>query len=238
MTNQSASRSEDDCLKARNDTVPLHLYRNLPKPYINLGFPKMGTSTLHNFFRRGRRGFSTHWFCGDKRLLCASCIKESVKMELPPLARCRQADAYTQIDDGKYFPQIELLDDFVHGYPNATFLLTFRSMDKWYRSMSNWPPQKATKLSDRFRKLNITGSPSKEGNDPKEFSVWYCNHVRRVRDIVEKHPSHTLVEIDIEDPGVAQRMEFIFGIDKKHWGHVNANPNLKPDANKSATNPT
>ena len=44
-------------------------------------------------------------------------------------------------------------------------------------------------------------------------------------------------EIDIEDPGVAQHMEHLFGIDKKYWGHANANAKLQPDANSTSTNP-
>ena len=110
-------------------------------------------------------------------------------------------------------------------------------MSNWYRSISNWPPKLTPKMSDRFRRLNITGSPSKEGTDPHEFREWYCNHVTRVRDLVAKHPSHALVEIDIEDPGVAQHMEHLFGIDKKYWGHANANAKLQPDANSSSTHP-
>ena len=34
-----------------------------------------------------------------------------------------------QMDDGHFFPQIELLEDFFHGHSNATFFLTFCSME-------------------------------------------------------------------------------------------------------------
>lgn len=143
---------------------------------------------------------------------------------------------YAQIDNGTYFPQIELLDEFVHGHPNATFFLTFRSVEKWYHSISHWPPRKnGPHMDERFKKLNITGSPSSESkSNPKEFSDWYCNHVQRVRDAVANNPSHTLVEVDIEDPDIGQRMEDIFGIKKSCWGHANANAIIHPELKNSS----
>jgi hypothetical protein len=105
------------------------------------------------------------------------------------------ADVHSQLDNGYYFPLIELLEKFVHGHPNATFLLTFRSTDKWYESLTHWPP-KPRNMDTRLKKLNITGSPSNEGeSNPKEFSDWFCKHVERVRDLVAKNPSLHLLKL-------------------------------------------
>jgi len=216
-----ASFFNQKCLKARRDTVME--FNNLPKPYINLGFPKMGTSSLHSFFKCGGLT-STHYSCGKKSEKCSLCTKHSVEAGLPPLALCGEADMYAQLDNGQYFPQIELLEEFIHGHPNATFFLTFRSMEKWYQSLRNWPPrQHGPHMNNRFRKLNITGLPAGQGKNLEELSDWYCKHVERVRGLVARHPSHTLVEVDIEDPDVGQRMEDMFGIEKSCWGHKNAN---------------
>ena len=222
------------CLKARTDTVPKSLYHKLPKPYINLGFPKMGTSSLHAYFECGGL-VSTHFRCGKGSKKCGVCTRESIEAGLPPLSQCGQADMYAQIDDGAYFPQIELLEEFVHGHPDATFFLTFRSMEKWYHSISHWPPRKnGPHMDDRFKKLNITGSPSLENkSNEEEFSDWYCKHVTRVRDIVAQNPTHSLVEVDIEDPDIGQQMEDIFGIGKSCWGHTNVNANIHPEVNES-----
>ena len=161
-------------------------------------------------------------------------MKESVEANLPPLAKCAQADMYAQIDDAIYFPQIELLEEIVQGHPNATFFLTFRSMEKWYHSITHWPPRpKGPHMSDRMKKFNITGSPNLDDNDPEDFYDWYCNHVQRVRDIVARNPSHTLVEVDIEDPTVGQRMSDMFGIEKSCWGHTNVNAYIHPELNES-----
>ena len=40
-THQRAS-----CLKARINTVPASMFGNLPRPFVNLGFPKMGMSIV------------------------------------------------------------------------------------------------------------------------------------------------------------------------------------------------
>jgi len=222
------------CFRARNETVPSSLYHNLPKPFINLGFPKMGTSSLYSFFKCGGLT-STHFRCGKRSPKCSVCMKESVEAGLPPLSQCGKADMYAQIDNAVYFPQIELLEELVHGHPNATFFLTFRSMEKWYHSITHWPPRKnGPFMNDRMKKYNITGSPSNETpSNIDEFSDWYCNHVTRVRNIVARNPSHTLVEVDIEDPGIGQRMGDIFGIDKSCWGHANMNAAIHPEVNQS-----
>ena len=66
-----------------------------------------------------------------------------------------------QMDDGHFSPQIELLEEFVHGHSNATFFLTFCSMETLYHNISHWPPRKnGPHMDGRFKKLNITGSLS------------------------------------------------------------------------------
>lgn len=88
-------------------------------------------------------------------------------------------------------------------------------------------------MDERFRKLDITGLPAGTGKGIEDFAGWYCSHVNRVRDLVSRNPSHTLVEVDIEDPEIGQRMEDIFGVDKSCWGHSNANAFIHPELNRS-----
>ena len=38
------------CLKARTDTVPPSMFGKLPRPFVNLGFPKMGEPSNFVFF--------------------------------------------------------------------------------------------------------------------------------------------------------------------------------------------
>lgn len=217
----------NSCFQARNNTIPSSLYRKLPKPFINLGFPKMGTTSLHHFFQCG--GITSyHYLCGKggkTKPLCAECIQQSVSRGQQPFAQCQDdGEAWTQIDNGKYFPQIQLLDKFVEGYPQATFILLFRNMEKWYNSMENWPPNrtKHEPLTQRLLKLSLPGLSKTRGDKVSTFSKWFCDHVNRVRDIVAKSPSHSLVEIDIEDPAAGEYLETIFGIKRTCFAKKNS----------------
>ena len=160
-------------------------------------------------------------------------VKKAVENGKSPLADCHgtNQDVYAQIDDGVYFPQTEILEQIVNDHSNATFFLTFRNMERWYKSLQNWPVLKNGRggfnMVERIQRSTITGGPSK--SDPETFNEWYCKHVQRVRDLIAKNPSHTLVEIDIEDLDTAQRMEDIFGIRQSCWGHKNANALIHPE---------
>lgn len=132
------------------------------------------------------------------------------------------------MDDGAYFPQVENLLEIHEAYPEATFMLTFRSMESWYRSISNYYVWKRP-LVDIMREKDITGLPAGRGSNVDEFSQFFCSHVKRVRQFVKDHPSHTLVEVDIEDEKSGRYMQDVFGIGEDCWGHSNANLNIHPE---------
>lgn len=89
----------EGCFVARNDTVPTSRYGELSPPFINLGFPKIGSSSIHSFFAcAGYRAM--HYRCRAE-YTCAECVRKSVTEGLPPFAKCGKADVYSQIDDGK-----------------------------------------------------------------------------------------------------------------------------------------
>ena len=200
-------------------------------PVINLGLAKIGTTSLQNFFACAGRSAS-HWTCGAGSY-CSMCILDSVRMGLPPLDRCGNYDAYLQIDGPRsknkrnskllYFPQIEMLDEIVSAYPNATYVLTFRSMDGWYRSLSDWggPKRFRTSLSlkERMKRSNVTGLRD-DADGTRDFGAFFCDHVKRVRDAV---PWERLVEIDIEDDDAGIMLAETFDADAGCWGHMNAN---------------
>ncbi|KAL7444926.1 hypothetical protein ACHAXM_009648 [Skeletonema potamos] len=190
--------------------------------------PKMGSTSLHSYFKCG--GYkSVHWeLCGPNRTFCGDCIKESIQAGLPPLAKCKQVDVYAQIDKGpENLVQVNYLNEIVRGVPNATFILTFRNMTNWYMSMSHWLPNSypMNSMRARFEVANITGLPAGVGRNVSEFSDFYCDYVKRVREEVAKYPGHELIEIDIEDPMVGWQMEEMFGINQTCWGKSNAGKN-------------
>jgi len=180
--------------------------------------PKMGSTSLHSYFDCG--GYkSVHWKCGKR--YCGECIEDAIQAGSSPLStsKCtKNFGSYAQIDRGpEHLVQVNYLNEIVRGVPNATFILTFRNMTNWYKSMSNF-----NNLRQRFEEANITGLPRGVGRNVSEFSHFYCEYVKRVREEVAKYPGrHELIEIDIEDPTVGWQMEEAFGTSHTCWGKKN-----------------
>jgi hypothetical protein len=77
----------------------------LPFPVINLGFPKMGTSSIHAFFGCG--GYRSMHFRCNKNYACAECLRtQYIEKQEVNLKECGIADVYSQIDRDDYFPQV------------------------------------------------------------------------------------------------------------------------------------
>jgi hypothetical protein len=222
----------------------------LPKPYINVGFPKAGSTSLHGFFECGGIN-SGHFLClsddmtGKRRRgSCGDCMDNAIRQGLPPLKTCGDYEAFTQLDvsphprENKkcYWPQIEALEEIHNEAPNATFILNFRNIPNWVRSVQNW-----VKLDKRLMACNIIGSPalpSPEGsNNNNDTSLWledfFCSQVERVRDFVAKHPSHALIEVDIEDPSAGEFLSQAFDIDASCWKQSNKNNKIYANTNST-----
>jgi hypothetical protein len=177
---------------------------------------------------------STHYHCGKQ--LCSHCISQSVLSGLPPFKKCGDFDVYCQMDDGIYFPQIDHLLQIHQSYMNATFILTFRDMESWFRSVTNYLVWGRKPLIEMMMDSNIGGLPAGKGNSSQELSELFCTHVERVRKFVQEHPSHSLIEVDIENDDTGYFMEEIFGINQECWGHANANPKFQ-DEKQNSTGP-
>lgn len=101
-------------------------------------------------------------------------------------------------------------------------------MEKWFHSISHWPPD----LPDEYLLKNRLIAPGlKFGGNLTDYSIWFCNHVTRVREMLKSFPGATLVEIDIEDNvGTASYMSELFDLDEKCWGRANVNFELHGNA--------
>eukprot|EP00957_Ditylum_brightwellii_P152063 11578227-Ditylum_brightwellii.AAC.1 len=63
----------------------------------------------------------------------------------------------------------------------------------------------------------------------EDLIAWHQDQIQRVRQFVLDHPSHALIEVDIEDVAAGQRMSQAFGIPEAFWGQSNTNlRNLPP----------
>jgi hypothetical protein len=206
----------------------------LPKPIINLGMPKCGSTSLYAFFACA--GLKTsHYFCNaaddhyhDER--CGSCMNSHAKQGLPVLEGCGNYDVHTQIDtEGTgmcIFPQVSLLEQFHQEAPNATFILPFRDMDHWIRSLKNWQWEKShPPMNDILKQCHIDKIlPEGQGGNDMELRQFMCDHVTRVREFVKKYPSHKLIELNIEGSYTGQVLSSLFRVNEKCWVHTNANP--------------
>jgi len=173
--------------------------------------------------------------CGNK--MCAVCMKNAIKAGKHPLSFCNNGnntkfiDAYTQIDMGpEKLIQVNFLSEIISGIPEgATFILPFRNITNWYKSLTNWYGGKAAgkskdnNMRKRFERADINGLPPGVGRNVSEFSIFYCEYVKRVREEVAKNPRHTLIEIDVEDPTAGEQLEVYFGVNRTCWGQRNAN---------------
>ena len=244
----------------------------LPKPIINVGFPKAGTSSIAGFFEcNGLR--SQHWYCcgtthanrTKESKLMSTCILENLASNGSRhiLEGCGDYDVYSELngprikfqqkvpiqtclDDGtlvreKYAPRILLpqhhyLDKIHEQFPNATFILNLRPVYKWIASVINWPTTLKLEFGHEFysqqmqRNVSTFGhawdmpEPPQTQTELIEFLKFlYAYHNQYVRDFVQRHPSHTLIEVDITK-NAGQILADAFGLDASCYGHYNENP--------------
>ena len=119
------------------------------------------------------------------------------------------------------FPQIQLLDEIHHAYPNATFVINFRPVHDWINSVNHW-----SDMRQRMGKCDLPGFRTGVGLKDEEMIHWHCTHVEHIRQFVAHHPSHALIELDLYDPERSSRdMSTLFHADSSCWGHSNLNPN-------------
>ena len=81
----------------------------LPKPIINVGFPKGGTSTIFSFFQcNGLK--AQHWYCcgtqnHPRPKLMSKCMLKNLIAKAPIFEDCGDYDVYTEINGPRHFHQ-------------------------------------------------------------------------------------------------------------------------------------
>eukprot|EP00980_Cylindrotheca_fusiformis_P008840 scaffold1888_cov120-Cylindrotheca_fusiformis.AAC.10 len=115
-----------------------------------------------------------------------------------------------------YLPQHFALDA-IHAYaPNSTFVLNLRPVADWVASVSNW-----FGLGGRFlRRFRID---HRRTNRTKALEDIFKNHSLLVRQFVNRHPSHKLVEVNIAHPNAGKVFATEFGLNENCWAKHNQN---------------
>ncbi|KAL7565723.1 hypothetical protein ACA910_005417 [Epithemia clementina (nom. ined.)] len=216
------------------------LPKPLPYPIFNVGLPKMGSNTLMQFFTcaglRANHGQNGQCFAQAQQQgvpLLTTCTPLKYRSDQTPKNNNNNAtssspvQAWLQLDvtfppDACYYPQMSMLEELHREAPNATFVLNFRPVRDWWRSLRHWH-----KMQRRLQDCDLPGLPKGQGRAMDELQDWWCRHVQNVRQFVRQHPSHTLVELDLYNTQQSSTiLAELFHTNASCWGHANANTEL------------
>eukprot|EP00588_Corethron_pennatum_P013481 CAMPEP_0194277106 /NCGR_PEP_ID=MMETSP0169-20130528/9514_1 /TAXON_ID=218684 /ORGANISM="Corethron pennatum, Strain L29A3" /LENGTH=343 /DNA_ID=CAMNT_0039020981 /DNA_START=110 /DNA_END=1141 /DNA_ORIENTATION=- len=198
-------------------------------PVVNLSFPKTGTTSLWKFFKCGGVAAS-HFDCvlsGSSRTVpCGLCINGNVRSSRSPFDGCGDYHVWVQTDYARegIYPQLDAgTMQAVHDHhPDATFLYGVRPFDAWIKSVDGWaPPPNVFALRDLMRCHDLEGLPTGVGGTLEEMRNFYEGHLESVREFVRAHPTHRLVEVQIDSDFAGEVLEEAFGILRKCWGQYN-----------------
>ena len=119
-----------------------------------------------------------------------------------------------------FLPQHFYLERLSQEYPQATLVLSLRNSTQWAHSVFNWFQMRGRVVNEYIYFNKTIERPGK--HRAIEFLVRiYDEHTAFVRQFVQDHPSHTLVEINITDPNAGNILGDAFGLDPQCWGHHN-----------------
>jgi hypothetical protein len=197
-----------------------------------IGFPKSGTSSMHEAFRRAGMS-SAHWkvregFCGQ---LIYRDHRDG-KNPLQTLGRFRciaQADVCRpgREHDGEslyFWPQLdfEVLDAMRRFNPELRFILNRRDVGSLIRSISGWGS-----LRRRLVAAEIPGLPAGAGADDAELRDWIEDHYATC--LEHFGDSANFLVLDIEAPDARERLSRFVGEELPWWGVANRHTTDAPD---------
>jgi hypothetical protein len=218
----------------------------LPTPILVVGMPKTGTTSIRDFFRCNGHNAS-HWKCATdtmtmggpdslrkkaiKGKYCAQVIKDNIANNRPALQDTGNYQVYAQMDVelpevavmqgvlpfACYMPQVNDLEKLSASYPKATFILNTRNASRWVNSLRTF-----LDFDEKLKQCDLKGFPKGTGDTDEEFEAFFHEHSQNIRDFVKKNPSHTLIEVDIEDPDAGHQLAEAFGQSPQCWVKRNA----------------
>jgi len=145
-----------------------------------------------------------------------------------------------------FFPQHHQLDAIHKQYPNATLILNQREVGAWVQSVMEWDKGLKYQIINEFYEQNSTKflfenltdvlsttnnitsdhigksrQKSLHARSKKTLEIIYNYHIEYIRDWVTRHPSHSLVEVDITHEDAGKTLADSFGLKDDCWGHFN-----------------
>lgn len=139
-------------------------------------------------------------------------------------------------------PQHHYLEELHQQFPNATFILNLRPTQEWVNSVMRWGTTLRQEIPNEFlaqdhkrgfstfhdhatlQRYGVTHIPPQTVSDLNSTLAYIMDyHSNYVRDFVRRHPSHTLIEVDITRYDTGQRLADAFGLNETCWEHRNQN---------------
>ena len=169
---------------------------------------------------------------------CAEAIIDRLDDSADPLGAdgWETMDAYAKVDhyvragddtvadpEGCYLAQTDaaFLDAVAKHHPDATIFLNVRRFKSWLAAVD-----RSTRKDHRFHRdglrgqLTACGFPGLAagvGDRAADMLAWYESHKARIRAYAREHPSLTLVEVDVEDPGAGAQLAAATGLPDVCW---------------------
>jgi hypothetical protein len=206
--------------------------------YINVGFPKSGSTSLYDVFRSAGISSSHYKNCRDianpkKKAKCGICIKNVIDNNTGRnmFTECGDFTLWGEINFHRknvnvcIYPQIQYLEKMYTDAPHATWIMPMRNVSDWIDSVTRWGAYPG-KFRDDFGPCNfpqIGFNGSTDRMDDRKMMAMYCNHIVQIREFVKSHQTLSLIEFRIEDPNVGKFLESLIPIDADDWGNKNIN---------------
>jgi hypothetical protein len=123
-----------------------------------------------------------------------------------------------------FFPQHFYLQEIHEDFPNATWILNIRPVETWIQSVMKWGDDLDVQFANEYYMQHaIQKLPTNDTEMVDFLKTIYLEHHNLIREFVEDHPSHALIEVNITDDGAGQVLADAFGLDASHWTHKNRN---------------
>lgn len=216
--------------KTSNDfqpPVPDKLLRpeelKLPTPIIVMGLMKAGTTSIYGYFKCGldpEHSKLSHYNCNDPATKkgTMSCGKR-MRRNVTKLKNTTAFDSmdmfhlYSELDGQEYnggmtVPQWHFIQAIHDNFPNATWILNLRDPLDWLGSINRWQDLRQRFIDNPYK----PDLPAGVGGDDNDMVRFYNAQAQRVRDFAAEHPSHHLVEVQIDSEEAGDVMEDAFGI--------------------------
>jgi hypothetical protein len=222
-----SSRSSNSNSNSNSNIKPHRLLKpeelKLATPIIVMGLMKAGTTSIFGYFKCGldpKHSKLSHYNCNDpakKRgtMSCGKRMRRNVtKMKNTTAFHTMDMfHLYSELDGQEYnggisVPQWHFIQAVHDNFPNATWILNLRDPHDWLKSINRWQDLRQRFIDNPFK----PDLPIGVGGDDNDMIKFYNAQAQKIRDFAAEHPSHNLVEVQIDSPEAGEVMEDAFGI--------------------------